>query len=912
MKRIVYNLDPSWRFHLGELPAPPLNSHSTSYTSCKAGHCAGGGAVDLPDTDWRVLDLPHDYLTETDFAPENLISHGYKTRCNAWYRKTFLLPKECEGQHVLLCFDGLAVTAEIYCNGSLVARSFSAYAELPIDITERIHAGGENVLAVHINGLETEGWWYEGAGIYRHVRLFVKSPCHIAHNGLYLRPVLREGTENDWDVTAQVTAECTEASGPLSCRVTLLRDGVPVVCGQSGSLCVPDHTPTPLTLTLPVSAPARWDVDTPNLYTAKAELLDAAGNVLDTEETRFGFRTFAPNPAGGFFLNGRPIRLFGTCNHQDHAGVGCAVPDSLIRYRIRRLKEMGSNAYRCAHNLPNREVLDACDEMGLLVMDENRRFECRPDVLEQVRGMIVRDRNHPCVVMWSLFNEEPLQNTPEGRKIYRRLRQEAQKLDNTRLFTGAINGYPAEDGGATEMDVVGINYCLQSVTEFHKKHPSVPIYGSENHSAVSTRGCFATDNTAHVLAGYDEEAVPWGQTILETRQFLREHPYYGGFFAWTGFDYRGEPTPFEWPSVTSQFGILDLCGFDKSAFWFHRACLTEEPMLKLFPHWNHREGERVRVMVATNCEEAELFLNGVSLGRRASAAECRAEWSVPFSPGTLIAVGTRQGREAARDTVCTTGAPCRIVLVPDRLSPDNDGADTVPVTVYTVDENNRPVPWADNLLSFTIRGDGQLAGVGNGNPNSHESDHAPARRLFAGRCQVLLRTKAGGRAMTLHARGEGLEEASVTLTLRPVPQPLTLPLLSGRSVSHLTMSVAMPMEKPDPLLAVSDNDMNSFTPVTLRNGVCQTDFTQGWRLYRAPLRVAESGILRLESLYVRYAEIYFCGMRVYAGNPPAGGALSCPLQAGEGELRLLLQAQADGSASGLAGGLSLVLPETES
>ena len=395
--RQEFILDKEWRFLPSAGVVEAQKQHSDSYNSSKAGQERGIPNMNFDDSDWKVVDLPHDYMTESEFSPDNLISHGYKGRHDAWYRKSFVLPSELSGKHIMLSFEGMAVTARVYVNGSLMGRSFSAYAPLDIDITDRAFFGDRvNTIAVYIDGLSTEGWWYEGSGIYRHVRLYVKEPLHIAQYGVFAKPVLDEKTANDWDLDVGVTIENSSYTrGACTVRAELWDGETKLADTESAPIFCDGDAKAEAKCTLRVENPRRWDIDTPELYTVKTILADMDGNVIDTDSVKTGFRTFTVDADKGFFLNGRPVKLMGTCNHQDHAGVGVAVPDSIQYYRIKRLKEMGTNAYRCSHNMPAKEILDACDELGMLVMDENRRFESRPEVIGHVEKMVLRDRNHP-------------------------------------------------------------------------------------------------------------------------------------------------------------------------------------------------------------------------------------------------------------------------------------------------------------------------------------------------------------------------------------------------------------------------------------------------------------------------------------------------------------------------------------
>ena len=866
MHRIVYNMDRAWRFHRGDVHATVENSHSHSYSTCKAGGIDGPGGRAFYDLGWREVDLPHDYLAESGFSPDNLLSHGYRDRDNAWYRKSFVLDPCLRGKQLLLCFDGTAVNAEFYFNGSLLARSFSAYTETVFDITERASFGeGEpNVLAVYINGFATEGWWYEGAGIYRHVHLFAKDSLHIAHNGIWAKPVLKEGTKNSWTVELETTVENSHYTASQTAVVhAALYDGDRMVAESVSKPAVcPFASSVPVHQRFSVSRPTRWDIRNPKLYTLRVRV-ERDGEIVDDDEVRIGFRTVAFSPEHGFLLNDRPVKLKGTCNHQDHAGIGVALPDSVVLWRLRRLKELGSNAYRCAHNPPSRELLDACDEMGILVMDENRRFETGEEELSYLSTMIRRDRNHPSVAFWSLFNEEPLQNSDEGRRIFNRLKSCVLHLDDSRPITGAMNG--SFEGAGEDMDVVGINYNENRLDAGHIAHPDKAVFGTENGSTTQTRGCLQTDRTgAQVLADCDAERVPWSLfSIRDLWRFVTAREWLGGVFIWSGFDYRGEPTPFTWPSVSSQFGLMDTCGFRKHAYYFAQACFSERPMVHLLPHWNHKTGYIVRVMAPTNCEEVELFLNGKSLGRKQGSAYDTPEWQVPFEKGRLLARGYRGGKCVARDEVRTAGRPYAISIQTDRSRVKNDGQDTVLLNCCVVDRRGVVVPDASHHLTFTVEGDGYIRGVGNGNPNSHEPDNAAERDLFAGYCQALLTVRPGAEKVTVRAETPGLLGATIHFEIDEVQPPLCMPSTSDIMLRDFRMSEVF-LERPDPLMELSDNDMNSFEPITLDDWY--QDFKAGgWRIYRTAIRLPQQQGMALFFPHLRVGafEVYLDGACLY-------------------------------------------------
>ncbi|MBQ9097940.1 MAG: DUF4982 domain-containing protein [Clostridia bacterium] len=898
-------MDPDWRFHRGQLEQQLATKHSAVYNSVKAGSAKGPGTKGaFDDSDWERVDLPHDYLREAEFSPDAVGNHGGRVKCDGWYRKTFVVDPQLRGKHAMLIFGGISTAATIYFNGSIAERSFSAYSEIAIDVTDRLYFDRINTLAVYVQGDQNEGWWYEGAGIYRHVYLDIKSPLHMAHNGVFSKPVLLDETTDTWELQTEITlknSDYTAAKGAV--RVTLL-DGDRVIASATGDeiLCNGDQKAV-TTVTLPIVAPHRWDVDDPKLYTVVAELL-CDGEVVDDETLRTGFRTFAMTPDKGLFLNGRFLKIKGTCNHQDHAGVGVAVPDSIQRFRIQKLKEMGCNAYRCAHNPPARELLDACDELGVLVMDENRRFEASAAVIANLETMVRRDRNHPSVIFYSLFNEEPLQNSGEGLKIFRRLRAAVERLDTSRLIVGATNDVFHPGGAGEAMDVLAMNYGIRKLEQVHSTWPNKPIMGCENCSEFATRGCYQSDTEAHVCSCYDEDKAPWGSNVRDNWRVVRAHDYFAGSFTWTGFDYRGEPTPFTWPSCSSQFGLMDLCGFPKDGFYFQAACFMEQPMIHLLPHWNYKNGDTVRVMTVTNCPQVELLLNGRSLGVRDNDICEQQEWQVPFEPGVLTAVGYQNGKAVVTDERRTAGEAVAIQLTPDRTLLHDQGQDTVPIRVSVVDRNGIEVPTADHLIHFEIVGDGVLAGVGNGDPNSHEPEHLPYRHLFAGLCQVLITAKQNAKALKLIARGEGLESAEVSFALQHLPAPDSIFFKSNNAVSGILASVSDEAEKPDPDKVYGDDDMNSFAPMVLEKNqfgnYLPSGFHSGWRVYRIPVTVPKGKTagqmlsLEIASIVCEKAEFYVDGQLIFEATPEYKAALSVPCPdhtESEFEVRALLKAR---------------------
>ncbi|HLO78486.1 MAG TPA: glycoside hydrolase family 2 TIM barrel-domain containing protein, partial [Magnetospirillum sp.] len=494
-----------------------------------------------------------------------------------------------------------------------------------------------------------------------------------------------------------------------------------------------------------------------------------------------GFRTIRFDARRGFFLNDKPLKLMGTANHQDHAGVGVAVPDSLWEFRLRKLKEMGSNAFRSAHNPPARELLDAADRLGMLVMDETRHFNASTEYLQQLRWLVRRDRNHPSVILWSLFNEEGLQGSEEGMEMARVMNAVVKQLDTTRPTTGAQNkGHLGSDGKANPknaaqvLDVVGINYESELYDKVRAAYPDKPIVSSEDTSQVMTRGVYTTD-WKQVVASYDEVFPGWAATssARSSWEAIMKQTSFAGGFSWTGFAYRGEPTPYDWPSASSHFGALDLCGFPKTEFYVRQAMFVKDrPVLTLVPHWNWagKEGQNIKVLAATNADTVALSLNGQLIEEKPVHPFLMVEWQVPYAPGRLEAVAKKAGREVARFAVETTGAPVALRLTPDREALAGDGRDAVPVTVEAIDAQGRPVPTAGLPVEFDLRGPGATIGVGNGDPNNHDAEKGNTVKLFNGLAQVILQSRrAGTGELVLRATSAGLTAAEATLKLRAVP-----------------------------------------------------------------------------------------------------------------------------------------------
>jgi beta-galactosidase len=731
--------DFGWRFHLG-------NEWGAAQNLAKAGSGYGPASVDFSDASWRRMDLPHDWAVELPFDAKADGAHGFKPvgdgfpqNSVAWYRRTFELPKSDAGRRIWLEFDGVFRDSTVFVNGWFVGRHESGYGSFRYDITDVANVGGKNVVAVRVDASQFEGWFYEGAGIYRHVWLVKTSPLAIAPDGVFVYSRFANNVPaGPAEIHLQTRlGNASGKSAQASVTWTVLGPDGKVAVKTQRSAKVDAVGSVDVEKVARLRAPELWTPETPRLYRLVTEVA-SGGKVTDHMETEFGIRTVAFDPDKGFLLNGKPYLIKGTCNHQDHAGVGSAMPDRLQYFRVAKLKEMGGNAYRTAHAPPTPELLEACDRLGMLVMDESRLLGSDSLHARWLEEFVRRDRNHASVAIWSIANEEWLvHGIPAGRQVAASVQDTFKRLDPSRPVT-----YPAPVGneltGINEIiEVRGWNYHVgKDMDDYHAAHPHQPNVGSEQGSTVSTRGIYANDKQRGYVSAYDDNKTSWSSTAKEWWSFFDARPWLSGGFIWTGFDYRGEPTPYGWPCISSHFGVLDTCGFPKDNFWNYQAWWTEKPVLHLVPHWNWpgREGQEIDVRALSNCDEVELFLNGKSLGRQTLKRASELKWKVAYQPGVLSAKGYRGGQVVAEAKVETTGAPTAVRLVADRSSLEADGEDIAVVAVSVVDDQGRVIPTAANLIAFKLEGPGRIIGVGNGDPSSHEPDKfaaAPTLRTRA-------------------------------------------------------------------------------------------------------------------------------------------------------------------------------------
>ncbi len=732
-------LDEGWKFAFGHAADPKKDfGCGTEYfnylTKANSIHNEGPYSMKFNDSDWKEVRVPHDWVAALPYAPSASHSHGYKTvgykfpeTSVGWYRKIISIPEEDLGKHISLRFDGIFRNAQVWFNGFYMGTEPSGYATQVYDVTEYVNYGGDNLICVRADATLEEGWFYEGAGIYRDAWLMKTGAVSVAPFGTFVYADLERPYTK---ATLHVETEVNNSSLSVqTCQVSqslLDAEGREVAVSHKESLTLKPKETLNCKQQFDISNPHLWSTTDPYLYQVKTTIT-VDGKVMDIYETTTGIRQIEFDADRGFLLNGEVLKLKGVNMHQDHAGVGAAIPDALQAWRIKKLKGFGCNAYRASHNPMTPALLDICDREGILVIDENRLTGINQEHLRLLERMIKRDRNHPSVVLWSDGNEEwGMENTVQGRRVAEAMREYTRLLDPTRHSTIANAGGGEMIKG---LDVVGFNYIIQnSVDQRKKAHPSWKIVGTEETTGCGTRGVYFNSPTqpGHMVSMNRDTTHHHVENVIERGwQFYAERPWGAGVFFWTGFDYRGEPNPLSYPATDSEFGILDYCGFWKDEAWYLRSWWTDEPTLHIFPHWNLQghEGEEIELWAYSNCDEVELTVNGKRLGRQTMPKNGHLKWKAVYQPGKVVATGYKNGRRILTETIETTKPAAKVVLRTDRQTIAADNRDVAVVTVEIQDAKGRIVPDACPLLTFSLEGDARIIGVGNGDPAYLGADH---------------------------------------------------------------------------------------------------------------------------------------------------------------------------------------------
>jgi len=772
-----------WRFSL-------IDDSSASYT-------------DFDDTAWRILNLPHDWSIEGKFDKNNPsgIGGGALPGGIGWYRKAFTLPAEDSTKRIYITFDGVYQNSKVFINGILLGKRPNGYITFQYDLTPYLRFGDEkNVIAVRVdNSDQPNSRWYSGSGIYRNVWLEKTHPIHINFQGTHIttNSVSEESAEVEITITIKNTTKFNEE---LIIDTKLIDEGNNVVARTENKLTVYLKDTSVIKQILKVRKPNLWSIEYPYVYTA-ISTVKLHDKEIDTYETSFGIRYFNFDSEKGFSLNGKQLKILGVCLHHDLGAIGAAVNKRAIERQLEILKKMGCNGIRTAHNPPTPELLDLCDRMGFIVMNETFDMWAKKKVendyskywdkwhVKDLTDHLLRDRNHPSIFSWSIGNEILEQWDSTGTQIAKELVSIVKKYAPNMPVTSGFN--EPEPGNfiiqSNALDLIGFNYHHETFEQFPEKFKGQKFIATETVSSLHSRGVydmpsdsvrtwpvkwdipFYDGNPGNTCSSYDNCSAPWGSTHAETWKIIKKHDFLSGMYIWTGFDYLGEPTPYQWPSRSSYFGIIDLAGFPKDIYYLYQSEWTDKPILHLFPHWNWEEGKNIDLWVYTNFEEVELFVNGKSKGIKSKQGDdLHLQWNVTYSPGYIKAIGKNSNGDTKEVIINTADKPAKIKLKADRNLIKADGKDLSFITVSILDKNDNNVPYADNLIHFKASELVTIAGVDNGNQVSDESFKANKRKAFNGKCLLIIQSKSKKGKVSIEATSEGLTPAIIELELSRV------------------------------------------------------------------------------------------------------------------------------------------------
>ncbi len=777
--RTTINFDDNWHFRLGDV--------------------SGGEKASLNDADWRTLNLPHDWSIEGKFSKDNPATPegGALPGGIGWYRKTFTVPASSKNKLIYIDFDGVYQKSDVWINGYHLGFRPNGYISFRYELTPYLNFGGSNTIAVKVdNSVQPNSRWYSGSGIYRNVWLVTTNKTAINHWGTYVT------TPKVTDEVAEVHIETSvlNADKQQSLKTSVFDEKGKLV-NSSISTIVPsgDTTATVVKQDIQVLKPQLWSVDRPYLYKVVSEVLKG-NKVEDAYTTPIGIRYFNFDADKGFSLNGKYMKILGVCDHHDLGSLGAAVNTRALERQLQMLKDMGCNGIRTSHNPPAPELLDLCDKMGFIVMDE--AFDCwewrkakydyhlyfKEWHKRDLQDQILRDRNHPSVMIWSIGNEIPQQNDTSALRIAPELAGIIHSLDKTRPITTANNepGISNKIIQSGAIDLIGYNYHEADYAAFHTRYPGKKFIATETTSGLEMRGHYDTPsdsiriwpnrwdrpftdgNKDNSVSAYDNVRPPWGSTHEATWKVMKKYDFLSGMFIWTGWDYLGEPTPYSWPSRSSYFGIIDLAGFPKDIYYMYQSEWTNKTILHIFPHWNWQPGKVVDVWAFyNNADEVELFLNGKSVGiKKKTGDDLHVMWRLKYEPGTLKAVSRKNGKVVLTREIHTAGKPAKIELLVDRKNIKADGSDLSFITVRILDKDGNVVPDAANLVNFKINGPGFIAGVDNGDEVSHDPFKASYRKAFNGLALAIIQSKPKAGNITFTATADGLAGATVVLVTK--------------------------------------------------------------------------------------------------------------------------------------------------
>nr|WP_279346175.1 beta-galactosidase GalB [Gramella oceanisediminis] len=787
----IQSFDENWQFFLGDSVAA-VNSEN-----------------------WRELDLPHDWSIEGEFEQDHPagLGGGYLPGGMGWYKKTFKI--QDSSKLTSIQFDGVYMDSEVWVNGEYLGKRPNGYISFDYDLTPYLkYDGQENEILVKVdNSKQPNSRWYSGSGIYRHVWLNTTNKLHVANWGSFVTtPIVSEDSaaisiesmiENEYPVSKTATIE------------TSILFNEAEISSTEENFSFEANSIKNIQQRITIETPQLWSIDTPNMYTAKTNII-IDGELVDSYKTPFGIRTFEFDLDKGFILNGEQLKIKGVCLHHDLGPLGAAVNTRAIERQLEIMKDMGVNGIRTAHNPPTPELLDLCDRMGFVVMDESydmwNNTKTKYDYAnywnewhkKDLEDFIIRDRNHPSIIIWSIGNEIQEQWKEQGVRTARELKAIVRELDTTRPITVAMNPpVNMPDANVTTqfdtakvslnpvaasgvLDIIGYNYAHQTYEHHQKNFPETPFIATETTSGLQTRGYyeFPSDtlkiwpvrwdipfdggNPDHTISAFDQVRVPWGSLHETTWKIIKKHDFLSGMFIWTGFDYIGEPTPYTWPSRSSYFGVVDLAGFPKDVYYMYQSEWTDKDVLHLLPHWNWENGQSVDVWAYyNNADEVELFVNGKSQGiRKKQGDELHVMWRIPIEAGTLKAVSRKAGKIVLEKEVHTAGEAFGLKLTPDRETINADGKDLSFIKVEIVDDKGNLVPRAKNQLNFSVEGEGKIVGVASGDPANHESFKGKTHKALNGKCLAIVQANKNAGAIELTVSGEGLKTNTISITTK--------------------------------------------------------------------------------------------------------------------------------------------------
>ena len=817
-------------FAANKSTTPRVQSFTQSWKFTLGDSTTNASATTFDDSKWRTLNLPHDWSIESDFGKDFPASPGGGALPGGlgWYRKTFTVPLTDKDKRIFIDFDGVYRNSEVWINGTSVGKRPYGYSSFRYELTHYIHFGSTNVIAVKVdNSKEPNSRWYSGSGIYRNVWLVTTNPVHIDQWGTYVT------TPNINADSAEVAIQTTIKNDEPKQKTVRVEQSLydangNLVSTVFGYLYVGANKAHQYLQKLVVKKPTLWDIENPYLYKLVTRTY-TVGRLTDEYSTNVGIRSFTFDVKKGFILNGKRVKINGVCNHHDLGALGAAVNTRAIERQLQILKEMGCNGIRTSHNPPAPELLDLCDKMGFIVMDEafdmwmkkKTTFDYSKNFAEwhvrDLTDMVTRDRNHPSIFIWSIGNEvaeqwgedKSLENMDlqqanvllNNRKtnnaeeavngtmgkyalLTKHLVDVTKEVDPTRPVSAACNGTDANNPllKSEALDLIGFNYHETEYAGITERYPKQGFFSSESVSALQSRGFYLMPsdsmniwperwdkpffNPLQKCSAYDNSHAPWGSTHETTWKLVKKYDHIAGQYIWTGFDYLGEPTPYWWPSRSSYFGIIDLAGFPKDVYYMYQSEWTTKDVLYIFPHWNWEAGKTVDVWAYyNNADEVELYLNGQSLGKRSKVGEdLHVMWRIPYTPGTLKAVSRKAGKDVLTKEIKTVGQPVSIRLKADRSTITADGQDLSFVTVELLDKDGNASPVADQLVKFTIEGEGAIVGTDNGDQNDHVSLKKPERHLFFGKCLAIVQTNGKAGSITLKASVEGLPTQQIVIT----------------------------------------------------------------------------------------------------------------------------------------------------